>query len=127
MICLKQQGTTQKSTMSQIILYISEVCDQLDSQTHAYFAFEKDLTKVHHKKLPEKLRNCRVTKFFTDLLQSYLISWSHRVKVENFILSDLDVRVEQQKGHCSELFFFKIFIIDLPGHVISKCFGYADD
>ena len=71
-ICKEQHGFTKcKSTMTQMILYLSEIVDNFESPTLTalYLDFEKAFDKVSHEKLIEKLQNNGITGGALELLE----------------------------------------------------------
>ena len=94
-ICKEQHGFTKcKSTMTQMILYLSEKFDHFESPTLTalYLDFEKAFDKVSHEKLIEKLQNDGITGAALELLENYLKGRKHRAKVGNSISSELEVK-----------------------------------
>ena len=129
-ICKEQHGFTKcKSTMTQLILYLSEIFEHFESPTLTalYLDFEKAFDKDSHEKLIEKLQNNGITGGALELLESYLKVEKHRAKVENSICSELDVKNGVPQGSVLGPLFFIIFINDLSECILSSCFGYADD
>ena len=75
--------TKKKSTKTQMIMYLSEVFDNLHRETLAtlYLDFQKAFDKVCHEKLIEKLHASGIRGNALLLLESYLVGRKQKVRI----------------------------------------------
>ena len=73
----------KRSSITQMILFMSEIFDKLDSTTLAtnYLDFEKAFDKVSHGKFLEKLTNAGIRGGVLELIESHLKGRKQKVKI----------------------------------------------
>ena len=126
----KQYGfTKQRSTITQMIMFLSEVFDNLNQSTLAalYIDFQKAFDKVNHEMLLEKIHGIGIHGNALKLLESYIIGRRQRVKVGSATSAELAIHSGVPQGSVLGPLLFIVYINDLPDCIMCNSYGYADD
>ena len=100
-----------RSSITQMIMYMSEKFDNLDSTTFAtmYLDFGKAFDKVSHGRLLEKLTNAGIRGGVLELMESYLKGRKQKVRIGSSASSELVVQSGFPQGSVLGPLFFHAF------------------
>ena len=120
----------QRSCLTQLLTFLSTIYSEVDQKRTAdviYFDFKKAFDTVPHQELLYKLWLLGITGPLWLWFQNYLTDRLHYTFVEGQSSDHLPVLSGVPQGSVLGPLLFLIYINDIPEHIHSKIYMFADD
>ena len=119
-----------KSTVSQLVICLREVYQMLDSSQFpvaVYFDIAKCFDSLNHQLILNKLAAFGFDQGYLDLFHSYLTNRWQYLRINDAVSVPAEVTSGGPQGFVFLIFMFLVYIDDLPAHVNSSVYLFADD